>query len=101
MVLQFVQPDDHFDEARRPNGLEHLQFVIKALKLTVGMSPSTSIDVSFESRETVILGTEYAEEMKKGVYDLELLDAKARPAVHALLDRRIGTLGYGLEGGRG
>jgi hypothetical protein len=31
LVLQFVQPGDHFDEACRPNGLEDLQFVIKAL----------------------------------------------------------------------
>jgi phosphoenolpyruvate carboxykinase (ATP) len=37
-----------------------------ANRLTVGMSSSTSIDVSFESREMVILGTEYAGEMKRG-----------------------------------
>ena len=41
-----------------------------ANRLTVGMSSSTSIDVSFESREMVILGTEYAGEMKKGVFTI-------------------------------
>jgi phosphoenolpyruvate carboxykinase (ATP) len=35
---------------------------------TVGMTSKTSIDVSFEKAELVILGTEYAGEMKKGVF---------------------------------
>src|SRR4029450_6293438 len=37
---------------------------------TAGMSSKTSIDLSLESREMVILGTEYAGEMKKGVFTL-------------------------------
>jgi phosphoenolpyruvate carboxykinase (ATP) len=41
-----------------------------ANRLTAGMSSATSIDVSFESREMVILGTEYAGEMKKGVFTI-------------------------------
>jgi phosphoenolpyruvate carboxykinase (ATP) len=39
-------------------------------RLTVGMTSSTSIDLSFETREMVILGTEYAGEMKKGVFTI-------------------------------
>jgi len=35
-----------------------------------GMTSKTSIDVSFEKREMVILGTEYAGEMKKGVFTM-------------------------------
>lgn len=35
---------------------------------TSGMTSRTSVDVSLESREMVILGTEYAGEMKKGVF---------------------------------
>nr|AUN37402.1 phosphoenolpyruvate carboxykinase (ATP) [uncultured bacterium] len=35
---------------------------------TAGMTSKTSVDVSLESREMVILGTEYAGEMKKGVF---------------------------------
>lgn len=35
---------------------------------TTGMTSKTSIDLSFEQREIVILGTEYAGEMKKGVF---------------------------------
>jgi phosphoenolpyruvate carboxykinase (ATP) len=41
-----------------------------ANRLTTGMSSTTSIDVSFESHEMVILGTEYAGEMKKGVFTI-------------------------------
>lgn len=37
---------------------------------TEGMSSSTSIAVSFERKEMVILGTQYAGEMKKGVFTL-------------------------------
>jgi len=37
---------------------------------TTGMTSKTSVDVNLESRELVILGTEYAGEMKKGVLTL-------------------------------
>ena len=39
-----------------------------ANRLTEGMGSKTSIDLSLENREMVILGTEYAGEMKKGVF---------------------------------
>jgi len=41
-----------------------------ANRLTAGMTSKTSIDLSFESGEVVILGTEYAGEMKKGVFTI-------------------------------
>ncbi|HEX2687301.1 MAG TPA: phosphoenolpyruvate carboxykinase (ATP) [Kofleriaceae bacterium] len=37
---------------------------------TSGMTSTTSVDLSFERREFVILGTEYAGEMKKGVFTI-------------------------------
>lgn len=37
---------------------------------TSGMTSKTSVDLSLEARELVILGTEYAGEMKKGVFSL-------------------------------
>ncbi len=37
---------------------------------TTYMSSKTSIDISFEDQEMVILGTEYAGEMKKGVFTI-------------------------------
>ncbi len=39
-----------------------------ANRYTTGMTSKTSIDLSFEEQEIVILGTEYAGEMKKGVF---------------------------------
>jgi phosphoenolpyruvate carboxykinase (ATP) len=37
---------------------------------TAGMTSSTSVDLSFANKEFVILGTEYAGEMKKGVFTI-------------------------------
>jgi phosphoenolpyruvate carboxykinase (ATP) len=37
---------------------------------TKGMTSKTSVDLSFERKEFVILGTEYAGEMKKGVFTI-------------------------------
>ena len=39
-----------------------------ANRYTTGMTSKTSIDLSFEQQEIVILGTEYAGEMKKGIF---------------------------------
>ena len=41
-----------------------------ANSLTKGMTSATSVDLDIEAREMVILGTEYAGEMKKGVFTL-------------------------------
>jgi len=39
-----------------------------ANRYTTGMTSTTSVSVNFERREMVILGTEYAGEMKKGIF---------------------------------
>lgn len=39
-----------------------------ANRYTTGMTSKTSVDLSFEKQEIVILGTEYAGEMKKGIF---------------------------------
>jgi phosphoenolpyruvate carboxykinase (ATP) len=41
-----------------------------ANRLTQGMSSKTSVDLSLKDHEMVILGTEYAGEMKKGVFTI-------------------------------
>ncbi|MFO0547836.1 MAG: phosphoenolpyruvate carboxykinase (ATP) [Polyangiaceae bacterium] len=41
-----------------------------ANRYTSGMTSTTSVDLSFERREFVILGSEYAGEMKKGVFTI-------------------------------
>jgi phosphoenolpyruvate carboxykinase (ATP) len=39
-----------------------------ANRFTSGMGSKTTVDLSFEDKQFVILGTEYAGEMKKGVF---------------------------------
>lgn len=51
-----------------PDGVIYNAGEFPANVRTPGMTSKTSVDVSFESREMVILGTEYAGEMKKGVF---------------------------------
>jgi phosphoenolpyruvate carboxykinase (ATP) len=41
-----------------------------ANRYTTGMTSTTSVDLSFQEREFVILGTEYAGEMKKGIFTI-------------------------------
>lgn len=38
-----------------------------ANRYTVGMTSTTTVDINFATQEMVILGTEYAGEMKKGI----------------------------------
>jgi phosphoenolpyruvate carboxykinase (ATP) len=65
----------------RPEGEELISFgepdyvifnagAFPANPFTAGMTSRTSVDLSFEEREMVILGTEYAGEMKKGVFTI-------------------------------
>jgi phosphoenolpyruvate carboxykinase (ATP) len=51
-----------------PDGIIYNAGEFPANQRTTGMTSKTSIDLSLESREMVILGTEYAGEMKKGVF---------------------------------
>jgi phosphoenolpyruvate carboxykinase (ATP) len=53
-----------------PDGVIYNAGAFPANQRTAGMTSKTSIDLSLESREMVILGTEYAGEMKKGVFTL-------------------------------
>jgi phosphoenolpyruvate carboxykinase (ATP) len=53
-----------FDE---PDAVIYNAGQFPANRLTSGMTSKTSIDLNLETRELVILGTEYAGEMKKGV----------------------------------
>jgi phosphoenolpyruvate carboxykinase (ATP) len=59
-LREFEQPDAVIYNAGR----------FPANQRTAGMTSKTSIDLCLESRELVILGTEYAGEMKKGVFTM-------------------------------
>ena len=75
-----------------------------ANRLTTGMGSTTSIDLSLEDRELVILGTEYAGEMKKGVFTVANYFAPKRGilSMHcsATADKQTGrsSLLFGLSG---
>jgi phosphoenolpyruvate carboxykinase (ATP) len=75
-----------------------------ANRLTLGMGSTTSVALSLEDRELVILGTEYAGEMKKGVFTAVNYFAPKRGilSMHcsATADRRGGSssLLFGLSG---
>jgi phosphoenolpyruvate carboxykinase (ATP) len=71
---------------------------------TAGMTSRTSIDLSFEDREMVILGSEYAGEMKKGVFTIMnyLMPQQGVLSMHcsATADRNTSrsSLMFGLSG---
>jgi phosphoenolpyruvate carboxykinase (ATP) len=75
-----------------------------ANRLTTGMGSTTSVDLSLEDREMVILGTEYAGEMKKGVFTVANYFAPLRGilSMHcsATADKASGrtSLLFGLSG---
>lgn len=71
--------------------------------LTAQMTSRTSIDLSLERREQVILGTEYAGEMKKGVFTLMhwLLPARGILSMHCAANEGANgdvSLFFGLSG---
>lgn len=71
---------------------------------TKGMTSKTSVDIGFETGEVVILGTEYAGEMKKGVFTIMnyLMPKRGVLSMHcsATCDKQTGrsSLLFGLSG---
>ena len=75
-----------------------------ANRLTSGMGSKTSVDLSLEENELIILGTEYAGEMKKGVFTVANYFAPKRGVLSmhcsATADKETGrsSLLFGLSG---
>lgn len=74
-----------------------------ANRLTTNMTSKTSIDLSFERREFVILGTQYAGEMKKGVFTIMnyIMPKKGILTMHCSANEGRGgdvSLFFGLSG---
>src|SRR5437762_14037989 len=61
---------EELHEFGTPHGIIYNAGEFPANQRTQGMTSKTSIDLCLESREMVILGTEYAGEMKKGVFTM-------------------------------
>ena len=66
---------------------------------TAQMTSRTSIDLCLERREQVILGTEYAGEMKKGVFSFMhwLLPSRGILSMHCAANEGLGTDGRGRD----
>ncbi|MFT7581036.1 MAG: phosphoenolpyruvate carboxykinase (ATP) [Myxococcota bacterium] len=75
-----------------------------ANRYTTGMTSTTSVDVNFRQKEMVILGTEYAGEMKKGVFTVMhyLMPKRGVLSMHcsATADKEDGSTSvlFGLSG---
>ena len=74
-----------------------------ANRYTTGMTSKTSIDLSFEQKEIVILGTEYAGEMKKGVFTVMnyIMPKKGILSMHCSANEGVDedvSLFFGLSG---
>ncbi len=61
-------PDDELDDFGEPDFTVLNAGAFPCNRFTSYMTSKTSVDLSFEDREIVILGTEYAGEMKKGIF---------------------------------
>src|SRR5215831_18329202 len=88
----------------RPDFVIYNAGAFPANRLTAGMGSKTSISLSLEDREMVILGTEYAGEMKKGVFTVANYFATRRGVLSmhcsATADKESGrsSLLFGLSG---
>ena len=69
MNNMLIRPSgEELDAFGEPDFIVYNAGEFPANRQTKHMSSKTSVDLSFEEREMVILGTEYAGEMKKGVF---------------------------------
>lgn len=105
MHTMLIRPKkEELDRFGTPDVVIYNAGAFPANRLTAGMGSPTSIDLSLEYKELVILGTEYAGEMKKGVFTVMnyLAPKSGVLSMHcsATADTRTGSssLLFGLSG---
>jgi phosphoenolpyruvate carboxykinase (ATP) len=105
MHNMLIRPSwDELAEFGKPDAVIYNAGEFPANQRTAGMTSKTSVDLCLESRQMVILGTEYAGEMKKGVFTLMNYFAPKRGilSMHcsATADRATGrsSIMFGLSG---
>jgi phosphoenolpyruvate carboxykinase (ATP) len=95
---------EELEQFGTPHGVIYNAGEFPANRHTHGMTSKTSIDLCLETREMVILGTEYAGEMKKGVFTMMNYFAPKQGilSMHcsATADKKTGrsSLLFGLSG---
>ena len=103
-VFRNLPPSALYEHAILYEKDAHIAENVPANRLTAGMGSKTSIDLSLEDKELVILGTEYAGEMKKGVFTVANYLAPKRGVLSmhcsATADKQTGrsSLLFGLSG---
>jgi phosphoenolpyruvate carboxykinase (ATP) len=105
MHTMLIRPTpDQLDKFHTPDFVIFNAGEFPANRHTPGMTSKTSIDLNFEKGELVILGTEYAGEMKKGVFTVMnyLMPKKGILSMHcsATADKSTGrsSVLFGLSG---
>ena len=105
MHNMLIRPtDEELTEFGEPDFVIYNAGGFPANRYTTGMTSRTSVDLSLESREVVLLGTEYAGEMKKAVFTYMnyLLPSRNMLSMHcsATCDKESGesSVLFGLSG---
>src|SRR5262249_20099282 len=105
MHQMLIRPtDEQLENFGNPDFVIYNAGRFPANRYTTGMTSKTSVDVSFENGEVVILGTEYAGEMKKGIFTIMnyLMPKRDVLSMHcsATADRETGqsSILFGLSG---
>ncbi len=105
MHNMLIRPtDEELENFGQPDFVIYNAGRFPANRYTTGMTSATSVDVSFELGELVILGTEYAGEMKKGIFTIMnyLMPAQGVLSMHcsATCDPATGrsSVLFGLSG---
>jgi phosphoenolpyruvate carboxykinase (ATP) len=105
MHTMLIRPtQDELEKFGKPDFTIYNAGEFPANRLTEGVGSRTSINLSLEDRELIILGTEYAGEMKKGVFTVVNYFAPKRGllSMHcsATADKQTGrsSLLFGLSG---
>jgi phosphoenolpyruvate carboxykinase (ATP) len=90
---------DELDQFGTPDYVIYNAGQFPANPLTAQMTGRTSIDLSLERREQVILGTEYAGEMKKGVFTIMhwMLPGRGVLSMHCAANEATATAGGGRD----
>ena len=105
MHIMLIRPTpEELEQFGEPAATIYNAGAFPANRRTAGMSSKTSVDLCLKTREMTILGTEYAGEMKKGVFSLMnyFLPKRGVLSMHcsATADANTGTssLLFGLSG---
>lgn len=104
MQNMLIRPtDEELKEFGEPDYTIYNAGHFPANPYTAQMTSRTSVDLSFEHREFVILGTQYAGEMKKGVFTIMnyLMPRQGVLSMHCSANEGAGgdvTLFFGLSG---